>query len=294
MTESTEPTRTSDEEWDRLKSSSTAVPQTESEQLFAQYLDQQQYDWCFEPTFASKSKIPDFVIRIGERLYVFEVKERLRIRSGPSPQWVGPMQWTRKEIEKARCKFKEFKKFPCSLVIFNPGDLDTVLDPERVFGAMLGDPGITMAFDDMQGRLLPETAREVFTHPRGKMRGYNTREYHNTRISAIIVLQKGHVESPEFRRLFDAATIRKQESIGRELHADEQDALRWDVRQQNGCCPMHDQVPLVVVCEHPDPKVLLSQDMFTGPYDERYVYVDGILEQTYVGRSIRRLVAVDG
>lgn len=289
MTESTKTTRVSDDEWDRLKSSFTTAPEAESEQLFAEYIDHEKYDWCFEPSFAGKSKKPDFVIRFGERLYLLEVKERSRNPTDPSPQWIDPMQGIREEIEEARRKFKEYSEFPCSLVIFNPGDLDTVLEPDCVFGAMLGDPGITMAFDEVQGRLLPETARNVFMRRRGKMKRYRTSEYQNTRINAVIVLQKGHISSPEYRRQAAAAMKRERQSTGRRLCEDERAKLRGEPffnKDRRG--PAFDPVLRVVVCKNPGASALLPQEMFRGPHDVWYEYVDGGKKRTYVGGSVRR------
>ena len=84
----------------------------------------------------------------------------------PKPGFVGfwdPYGPIREKIDQARKKFKEFKDYPCSLVIHLTHGFALIDDPKVIFGAMHGDPGFEFLVDKEKGRLVPDSQREVFT-----------------------------------------------------------------------------------------------------------------------------------
>lgn len=279
----------------------TPGPQTESELLFEKYLTTNGYDdFEFEPTFPGKSRHPDYLLRWQQRELIFEVKERRRKPDGPDTFHCDPMAGIREEINEAYRKFREFKDFSRSLVIYNAGDADTLLTPEWVFGAMLGDPGFTIALDVAAGALRHETGESVFLPKRGKMIRYKTGEMQNKTINAIVILEWCHFPNPAFEDAVAEATRVEERRLGQELTHEERAVLMWDLVpgfRESGRGPTGFKAPRVVVCENPGaarqlPRTRqLPRNFMCGPFDERWAIVDGHLRPMYAGERVREIEA---
>jgi hypothetical protein len=187
--------------------SETALSQgtmkTRSEKLFEQYLDLNGFKGkCdYEPSISGKTKRPDYRLNYNGRECFFEVKELRKKPNEPKERSaiINPYSSLRKEINEARKKIKQFKDYPCSLVVFNIDDRQARLRPNYVFAAMLGNEGFEMDIDD-KGRLVIETARNVFLDG-GKMIDDETGRTQNTTISAIVVLEE-FLDNVEIERAF--------------------------------------------------------------------------------------------
>jgi hypothetical protein len=261
--------------------SSERVPENESEKLFAAYLDSNGYrGWLFEPNIDGCSKKPDFVVPFEERHLLFEVKERRR-KGGELTFWVNPMHGVREEITEGTKKFKQLKSFPCSLVIYNAEDIDTLLEPDSVFGAMLGDPGLTIGYDSEAGTLRPESARDVFLGQGGKMMRYKTGEMQNTTINAIIILEQCDVANPQFDHAADEMIVAAARRTDGRLT--ESDKVEIAAMRSRG------RVTRVRVCENPKARIPLALEMFRGPYDERWSVETGNLKRIYSGPRVAEL-----
>lgn len=168
---------------------------TTSEQLFEQYLNGLGLtDWTFEKEYPGKSRRPDYTVTI-EREYLFELKEFEVTEQQSSVICYNPYDDIRRKIEEGRRKFKEFKEWPCGLVLY--GDRDLTI-PQVMFGAMLGDAGVTLPFDPETASADRASVQPAFLDG-GKMVNSNTPRPQNTTISAVITLR--HIQSRLERQL---------------------------------------------------------------------------------------------
>ncbi|MEE9293958.1 MAG: hypothetical protein V3W34_03195 [Phycisphaerae bacterium] len=252
--------------------------------LFKEYLETYGYsDWTFEHPIENCCKRPDYFVRWGDREFLFEVKERrgteVRARIGA----VDPRKGIKEEIHEARIKFREFKDYCCSLVIYNAGDPRTWLEPRHVFGAMLGDPGFTVDLTE-DGKADLRSIQSVFLPRGGKMVRYKTGEFQNTTISSIVILTRARVPDPDFVRVRDREVAERQNRLGRTLDDEERAEVRaeswWSHR------PQVQHPPAVVVCENPGAPIPLPAELFTGPYDQRFALRDGVLIRTFTGCAL--------
>lgn len=261
------------------------TPETQSEKLFADYLNATKHTgWLFEPTIGCHRQHPDFLVPLHSDAFLFEVKERAHKDVAPGPCWYDPMRGIREEITESQRKFTEFKEFPCALVIYNAGDPDTLLEPEYVFGGMLGDPGFSMVFDTERCTSLPETARNVFLRQGGKMMRYKTRDFQNTRINAIIVLEQCTLRNRAFENATSESFSKKSLSLGRELTERERGIAvveAWKLYR-----PLYERVTRVRVCTNPGARKPLAATLFKGDYDEWWSVADGHLERIFAGSRV--------
>jgi hypothetical protein len=253
---------------------------TVSEALFEEHLRLQGMgNLMFEKEHSGKSQRPDYTVEIEGKTYLFEVKEFDRIRpfgrgemgfSGTQPTAV------REKINQAAKKFHEFKELPCCLVLYNCGnpfvDLD---DPQHMFGAMYGDPGITMDWDRETGEANSSTARFTFLDG-GKMFRPHWQVPQNTTLSAIITLRRVPVGPMRLEKHMNALTKSQELTI--------EDSLVTKVGFDK------EELQLgVIVWENMFARIRLSRDLFRGPYDERYGQNGNVLKRVFAGSALMEL-----
>ena len=278
-------------------------PKTESEQLFDEYLKINGYDYDpekdFEPQFEGKSKRPDFRFRWRETEYLFDAKERVgkRGQCGPGQHpracHFDAAKGIRRLIEKGREKFKGFKDYCCSLVVFNAGDRETWLRPDYVFAAMLGDLGVEVGLDVDAGVLHPETAREAFLEHGGKMiQHYDPLCLHESpkNISSVVILNRQAVPKREYVEAYEAGVARKEAELRRALNGRERAVIRSELIDSHPLPFTH--IPRVIVCENPFARRPLPHELFRGPYDERWEAVQE-MKRTYVGSALQESEAAE-
>src|SRR6266705_4524963 len=156
------------------------------ERLFEEYLISQGFThFEFEKVFEARSRKPDYTLYI-DREYLFDVKE---FEYQATPLWSDPYERIRGKIEEGRKKFKEFKNWPCCLVLRNDsGSLVELEDPDTMLGAMYGDRGIRMAFDPEAGSVVPGSTEEAFLDHGKTIRPHGSTAQ-NTTLSALITLR---------------------------------------------------------------------------------------------------------
>ena len=105
----------------------TEPKRTKSEILFERYLASQGLtDWDFEMEHADRSKHPDYTVSIDSQRLLFEIKEfEDRIPESEVGSY-DPYNAIRGKIEEGRRKFKEYKDWPCSIVLYNGGSAPLV------------------------------------------------------------------------------------------------------------------------------------------------------------------------
>ncbi len=265
---------------------SSAVPTTAGELLFQDYLDAMHYPYEFEKEFPGKSKRPDYTVNKGG-ISLFDVKD-----FDPSaPKGYGaydPYPRIREKIEAGREKFKEFKEFPCSLVLRNNGNPLVHLEkPEIVLGAMYGDAGITIPIDTTTG-----TARGDFTPAflgRGKMFRYGDIENaHNTTLSALITLRFVGVGQRRFDKIWQ-----ERKSVDKDFGKEDLDAAFAEVcaeaARRYPDFALEEKRLGVIVWENAVARIPLSRELFTGPYDERWGIEDNQQRIVFSGEKLAEL-----
>jgi hypothetical protein len=262
---------------------------TESEKLFEQYLDSSGFagKWTYEPLIEGKTKRPDYLLHWGACHCFFEVKELRKKPSEPTkwPAHINPYSSLRAEIDEARRKFKEFKEYSCSLVVYCIDDaLGRFLDAEHVLGAMLGDLGITAEYDPEKGEVIAGSEKNAFLSG-GRMVNPRDGTPQNTTISAVVVLGQFRDNIEIERALSEEVKKHDKELSGPEIMG-----LRMELYTDH---PVK-TAPRVVVVENPFARIALAADLFMGLFDERWRLREGRVERVFAGKKLMEWEAVQG
>lgn len=261
--------------------------QTESEKIFAAYLDEHGYEWDHEPEIAGKRKRVDFRILWGGEHYFLDAKERAYKEVPPGPTTFDPKKGLKNLIRKGQAKFREYSEFCCGVVLYNLGDPDTIISPLFIFQAMLGPAEMQFDFDPDQGRILEETGRNVFGQHGGQMiQNYDPLEAREStkHIAALIAVKIMQTTNYEFDDVLLENVARRESELGRRLTQVEHGVVFLETTDT--CDYSLGRVTRVQVCENPFSNKKLPTEMFRGPYDERHAIVDGRLQRVYVGDKL--------
>jgi hypothetical protein len=266
---------------------------TISEQYFEYYLLSNGYsNFEFEPSLPGTPKRPDYRLTVGSTQMLLEVKEFFvsekdfiggplggGIRGGAVALPYAPI---RQKIDDAREKFSGVKNQTCCLVLYNVNKPLVSLDPEMVYGAMLGDitwsipfNPATQEFDDSQ------TTKEFG-------RNGKCNESRNRTISAVIVLEALMLGERRFQCHINKL---KRESNRYKLEWDELFAARDQARgteRDNSIFQWR-----VVVLENPWANNKLSRHLFSGRFDERYGDQDGKIQRLFAGEGIKEVESLE-
>jgi len=258
---------------------------TAGETAFEGYLQSQGLaDFVHEKQFPGKSKHPDYSFTFAGTELLFEVKD---LEGDPLPLYRDPSNpdapvmrfgfWdphagVRQKIDDAREKFRAFKDYPCSLVLF-ARSLALLHDPKVMFGAMHGDVGIEMQVDPDAGGAVPGTAREVFG-PGGRMTRPHWKAPQNTTINAVIAMR--HVKIGEMRFAHRHLSRFSEDELIHHL-ADDVDFDKGEVGLG------------VVIYENEDAAHPLPRDLFKGRFDERWATIAGGVRRIYAGEGAMEL-----
>ena len=262
---------------------SKAGVKTPGELLFERYLNDHGIPFEFEPPIAGKSKKPDYHLDwLGETL-ICEVKDLHSEKPAPSGGvWIDPYKGIRKKINEVRAKFKEYKEHPCVLVLHNVNDWESRTRPYVLYGAMLGDFGLRMPFDERNGRVDTSRARPAFLNG-GKMVDPKSRRPQNTTISTIAVLDEYAAPNPEFERAYKSRVSELTRRLGNAPSIDELLTICMGLYERMS--PLRDPVPRVRAFDNPDARIALPDGVFDGPCDERFRFNvrRGRIEPVYAG-----------
>lgn len=258
----------------------------ESEILFEAYLKAHGLNrWDYEPTTEGKNQRPDYRLWMGESQLLFEVKE---FRQDPKAPLQGgfydPYGPIREKINAAREKFKEYKEFPCSLVLYNVDAwLVDLEDWTIVMGSMLGDAGFRFAVDAELGRAVGDFTPAFLK--RGKMIDYKRMKPQNTSISAIVVLDKFALGQRRLRTHWE----REEKRQGRKHSWEEFVAFAEGLKAKG--IDAATTTLRVVVYENPYARLALTRDIFTGSFDERFGPDGENIRRVFAGKGILELEA---
>lgn len=269
---------------------------TESERLFATYLEASGYlEFEFEPQISEALARPDFVldtsIRGSQTRVLFEVKEfqptaaDFRLGFG----FYDPYGAIREKIKEGTKKFREYKQYPCGLVLYNAGRPLVDLRWEFIYGAMLGNLGYSIPFDPAAGALVDKpTLTPVFTHGGQMHREKDSVPIapQNTTISAIVVLEL----FPVGKRRLEIEAARKARELGRELKYEEYFRL---VDSSRGDVSLRELRSVTCLNPYRNRQTAFPEHLFRGPYDECYGEVSTELQRTYAGKQLKEIEAAE-
>lgn len=255
-----------------------------SEKLFEQYLDLNGFsgEWTHEQSIQGKNTKPDYLLVYKVQQCFFEVKELRKKPNEPiGAAYIDPYSSLRSEIHEVRRQFKDYKEYSCSLVVFNLDDKQVRLDPLTVFGAMLGNLGLAGDFDPKKGGVSGQTIRNVFSGD-GKMINDKRRQPQNTTISAIVVLEEFLDNAEKETAMREEMRKQRRRFSGPELIR-----VRRELQKNHPIT----FVPRVVVIENPFARIAFPDDLFMGPFDERWCWSEktGKVGRVFVGSKLKKL-----
>lgn len=279
-----------------------AARKTAGEAAFEDYLRSQGItDFIHEKPFPGKSKRPDYSVTLVGREHLFELKDIEKELPTPAAtrpdrehlsesedvdtepttsSFVGfwdPYGPIREKIDQARKKFKEYKDYPCSLVIHLTRGFALIDDPKVIYGAMHGDPAIEFLVDKEKGRVVPDSQREVFTKD-GRMTQPHWKDPQNTTINAIIALRGVRIGEKRFVHEHLA------QFGGDEVYAHLGDDVGYDKTEIGRG---------VVVFENVHARVPLDRQLFRGRFDERWGADGDAVTRIFAGPGVLEYDALD-
>jgi hypothetical protein len=249
-----------------------------SELLFEEYLTVQGYtQWSHEPPFEGKRRRPDYFLEYGGSAFAFEVKEFETSSPGAGFGYYDPYEPIRKKVSKAVQQFKEYKEYPCSLVLANPKcvPLINLSDPWTLFGAMFGNVGFR--FPVGSAASVNKPIERTFTTGGRMVDKHHQPE--NTTVNSIIFLGL----YPLRAKYVDLAVRRRRQVLDRDVTTNEILECYEEI-------PDDPQLrrPRVKVYENPYARIPLSRDLFNGAYDERWLVDGEVIKRVYAGSEVAR------
>ena|SRR2546422_4364791 len=255
------------------------MAQTTGELLFEDYLRSVRVtNWLYEKLFEGSNKPPDYSIPYGPTHVLLDVKDFISDGVPLGSGAYDPYAPIRAKIHKGKEKFKDLEKFCCGLVLYNVDKPLVDLVPDFVFGAMLGNIGISFPIGDF------DEAKAIFG-PGGKMIRYakdkkTAIEPMNTTLGALIAL--GHLQVG-FKRFLVMEKCREEE-LGRKLTWDEFHSLVESLEGTED--DISRTVLRVRVYENPYARIPFPDDLFRGPWDERYGPIGDYIGRKYAGAEL--------
>jgi hypothetical protein len=254
-------------------------PKTQADLTFEEYISQHRLGTPqYEPPFIGASCSIDYRLLHNEQFLWFEVKEFSedeRLVKGEIHGAYDPHKSIRSKIQEAKRQFQDFQGECCSLVLFNDSiNLVDICEPRIVLGSMLGDVALNIPFDPDTKEERPPTP--VFTG------GGRLKQNRNTKISAVIALERFKVGQHELEIKVEQIENAKQRSLGfeelREIAQSDREAYERRVLR-------------TIVYENPHAVCPLPRDIFIGPFDERWGREGDQIKLVYTGVEIASLRA---
>jgi hypothetical protein len=240
-----------------------AGARTAGEIRFEQYLKSQNLQFAFEKEHPGRSQRPDYSIPWRSREIVLDVKDFDQPHDIVGDGAYDPYVKIREKIEQGRDKFKQFKDFPCALVLCNLGhplvDLETA---DIMLGAMYGDSGFSFPVNTVTGIGDATKMTRKFLG-RGKMMRPNWKNPQNTTISALVTLTQIR---PHYQRMLDTLGGKTQELDMLEA---------WDEceRAAEAAAKEFDPellIQRVIIWHNAFARIPFPDDLFRGPYDTHF------------------------
>jgi hypothetical protein len=259
------------------------------QRLFAEYLDLQAIKWEYEAVEGNAK--PDFLIHHKGSDAIVEVKT-VGWPEEISSDGHYPDQPVRRKIKKAQKQFREYKDKPCALAV-HAGCMFGPQDPSIMLAAAFG-PGVIPSRDHSaidpsptyyrcpKWSELPDNLKHL-SEPMFK-------EGINRTFSALLLLGY-HSIDPLHLEVAKLLYTRQQSGIS--IQFEDQFNLL------NELAPNHDRTkppartPRVIVIENPYARLPFQDDLFRGPFDQRWGWRDGWCGPVWIGSELEAM-AKDG
>jgi hypothetical protein len=260
---------------------------TEADRVFEHYLRAHgRDDFLFDEPIAGTTRVPDYQLPWQPRPLLFEVKG-FDVETPSGFGVVDPYPPLRKKINRASEQFRDLERYSCSLVLQYGGPGLIFLEPQFIFGAMLGEVGFEIPLDLNPGVLRDKGIKQVFTK-KGRMIVYDkvgiAKNPQNTTINAIIVVEHYELGRRRFSKHVDDLETKLGHGLSFEELWDEikkAEGTEWDVSLR---------VIRSVVHENPFARTPLPIDAFTGHCDERYgADGTGTIKRLFAGSTVAQL-----
>ncbi len=261
---------------------------TASEQLFETYLHNhglKEFDYELEITGTTRH--PDYRVKLVESQIFFEVTEfepDAEILAGGS---LDPYRPIRSKINEKQKQLHVLKGQMCGIVLANPHNSFVCLEAIDIFGAMLGNLGITTPFDAETRTFDSKRATQAFLsggkmlrHKKGQAIGSQ-----NTTISAVCIL--GYVDEDLRRFAIHVAKLKHESGPSGALESILEMALETQSAEV-GASRHHLRIQ---VYENPYAVAPLVEAFGTGPWDECFGVRNGRLLRVSAGSSLAALEA---
>jgi hypothetical protein len=244
---------------------------TIGEQRFEEYLRLMQYPFEFEKEYPGKNKRPDYTVT-ANGVHLFDVKDADPNMPGGFRQF-DPHDAIIERINAGRKKFKEFKEYPCCIVLQNNGNIFMNIEhPPTVLGTMYGKVGFVVPHYMGEGvPAHPPPLQVAF------LGGAQFLPDKNTTISALVTLRQVAVGKRRLRKIraenpelsFEDAYAIAASRFG--------DDFFGEFRQG------------VIVWENVHARIPMSKDLFNGPFDERWGLDGGHSACIFCGSELAEL-----
>jgi len=248
---------------------------THSEELLREYLLSRDIVFQYEQPVPGKSQRPDFQVEHGGATIWLEVKESKAPVQRPTTAF-DPLLSIVEKIDQGRKKFKEFKSCCCGLVIHSC---------ESIFRSAHIDHVVAAAFG--QNTFYPLRADRVEDTPR-RFRFSGSSKLNrdsNTTISSIILLQ--HWEVKELWVDVRNELLDRQSRGERIMPGADMQLLAE--RQDEPVRITHPNTTRCVVLKNPFAQVPFPNNVFDGPFDQRWGLSGDVYTLQWMGSGLEKL-----
>jgi hypothetical protein len=233
-------------------------------------------------------KKPDYVILCASGKCVVEVKEI----EDPDPRPIEdfePDRPVRAKIRRARKQLGEYKDLPCSLAIYSESMFGPY-EPSIMLAAAFG-PGYQQTGRDYS-RIDPKPSFYRFLKqselPEDKhfLADALLSPAANRTFSALIMLTRYEVNELHLE-VWKRQYV--QQEAGHEIHPDDQFRLLNELAPALGQSRRFAGTTRVIVIENRHRRVPFPQDLFRGPFDQRWGWTDDWCGPTWIGKKLKAL-----
>jgi hypothetical protein len=243
---------------------------TEGERRFEAYLKSMGYRFEFEKQYLGKNKRPDYSVALNDVVFLFDVKDADEELLPEGFHQIEPHSEIIERIKAGQKKFKEFREFPCCIVLQNNGNVSMMSEePAAVLGSMYGR--IVFHFPLHVGDRPVTEPAPMLTPAFGQ--GAWFQHDRNTRISALITLRRIAVGKRRVRRI-------QQDNSHMSFWEAHDEAIR-----RFGADYFEELKQGVIVWENAYARVPLPRNTFNGPYDERYGHDGSHITRIFCGSA---------
>lgn len=266
-----------------------SVEKPRAEAAFEHYLADRGVTWEYE-TLSGRKK-PDYLIPHAAGKCIVEVKEI----EDPDPrptEGFNPDRPVRAKIQRARKQFREYKDLPCGLAVYSEsmfGPYEPSVMLAAAFGPGYQQAGRNYARIDPNPSFYRFLKRSELPEDKHFLAEALLSPAANTTFSAMIMLMRWELNELNlevWRRMF------AQQESGQPI--DNQFDLLNELSPTLRDCRRFAGTIRVIVIENCYRRVPFPEDLFRGPFDQRWGWKDGWCGPVWIGDQLRELYEQEG